>query len=106
MVSLDAQADVNLGKFRIDEAFHFNVFHAPTGGPSDSIDCGENWSGLRLIARFAGKPVDTTGQVWRVSLKPGEPTAVWVQVGFESPLPSLDTWPTLDNLGLRDVLGP
>jgi hypothetical protein len=106
LVSLDAQADVNLGKFRIDEAFHFNVFHAPTGGPSDSIDCGENWSGLRLIARFAGKPVDTTGQVWRVSLKPGEPTAVWVQVGFESPLPSLDTWPTLDNLGLRDVLGP
>jgi hypothetical protein len=106
LVSLDAPADVNMGKFRIDEPFHFNVFHAPTGGPSDLIDCGANWSGLRLIARFAGKPVDTIGQIWRVSLKPGEPTAVWVQVGFESPLPALDAWPTLDNLGLRDVLGP
>jgi hypothetical protein len=106
VISLDSPADVNLGKFRIDEPFHFNVFHLPSGGFSDLVDCGGNWSGLRLLGRFAAKPVDTTGQIWRVSLKPGEPTAVWVQIAFESPLPALDAWPTIDNLGLRDVLAP
>jgi IcmF-related N-terminal domain len=105
VVGLDAQADVLLGKFRVNDPFRFRVFHTPTGeGGSDNIDCGENWSALRLLARFGGKPVDV-GQTWRVSLKPGEPTAVWIQLNFESPLPALDTWPTIDSLGLRDLAG-
>jgi hypothetical protein len=104
LVGLDTQGDVQLGKFRVNDAFHFRVFHTPTGGNSDTIDCGENWSALRLLGRFAGKPIDV-GQTWRVSLKPGEPTAVWVQVSFESALPALDAWPTIDSLGLRDVAG-
>jgi hypothetical protein len=104
LVRLDTQNDVLLGRFRVNDAFHFRVFHAPTGGSSDAIDCGESWSALRLLGRFAGKPVDV-GQTWRVSLKPGEPTAVWVQVSFESPLPALDAWPTVDSLGLREVAG-
>ena len=103
-VQVDAPSDMALGKFSIDQAFHFLVFHTPTGGPSDIVDCGENWSALRLIGRFGGKPLDT-GQTWRVSLKPGEPTAVWVQVVFEAPLPAFDAWPTLDSVGLRDVAG-
>jgi hypothetical protein len=57
---------------------------------------------LRLLGRFAGKPIDV-GQIWRVSLKPGEPTAVWVQISFESPVPALEAWPTVDSLGLREV---
>jgi hypothetical protein len=105
VAGLDAQGDILLGKFRVNDPFHFRVFHTPTGeGGSDNIDCGENWSALRLLARFGGKPVDV-GQTWRVSLKPGEPTAVWVQLNFESPLPALDTWPTIDSLGLRDLAG-
>jgi len=105
VVPIDAPADMPLGKFSIDSAFHFIVFHTPTGGASQAIDCGENWSALRLLGRFGGKPVDV-GQVWRVSLRPGEPTAVWVQAAFETPLPALDTWPTIDSLGLRDFAGP
>ena len=103
MVALDAQGDVLLGKFRVNDQFHFQVSHTPTGeGGSDNIDCGDNWSALRLLARFGGKPVDV-GQTWRISLKPGEPTAVWIQLNFESPLPALGTWPTIDSLGLRDL---
>jgi hypothetical protein len=105
VVPIDAPADMPLGKFPIDSAFHFIVFHTPTGGASQSIDCGENWSALRLLGRYGGKPVDV-GQVWRVSLRPGEPTAVWVQATFETPLPALDAWPTVDSLGLRDFAGP
>jgi len=105
VVSLDSPADVNLGKFQIDSAFHFIVFHTPTGGASEPVDCGENWSALRTLGRFGGKPVDV-GQVWRVSLRPGEPTAVWIQITFENPLPALESWPTVDSLGLRDFTGP
>ena len=105
VVPIDAPGDIALGKFSIESAFHFIVFHTPTGGASQTIDCGENWSALRLLGRFGGKPVDV-GQVWRVSLRPGEPTAVWVQAAFETPLPALDTWPTIDSLGLRDFAGP
>jgi hypothetical protein len=105
LVPIDAPSDVPLGRFRIDEVFHFRVFHNPAGGPSDVVDCGSNWSALRLLSRFGGKAVDA-GQVWRVSLKPGEPTAVWVQVAFEMPLPALDAWPTIDSVGLRDVAAP
>jgi hypothetical protein len=105
LVGLNAQNDVLLGTFRVNDAFHFRVFHAPTGGSSDTIDCGENWSALRLLGRFAGKPMDVVGQTWRISLKPGEPNAVWVQVSFESPLPALEAWPTVDSLSLREVAG-
>jgi hypothetical protein len=105
VVPLDAPADIVLGKYPIDSAFHFIVFHTPTGGASETIDSGENWSALRLLGRFGGKPVDV-GQIWRVSLRPGEPTAVWVQIAFETPLPALDTWPTVDSLGLRQFAGP
>jgi hypothetical protein len=104
LVGLDTQNDVLLGKFRINDSFRFRVFHTPTGGSSDTVDCGANWSPLRLLGRFAGKPIDV-GQTWRVSLKPGEPTAVWLQVHFESTLPTLDAWPTIDSLGLRDIAG-
>jgi len=105
LVGLDAQNDVLIGKFRVNDAFHFRVFHALVGASSfDNIDGGQNWSALRLLGRFAGKPVDV-GQTWRVSLKPGEPTAVWIQLAFESPLPALDAWPTIDSLGLREITG-
>ncbi|HET9379088.1 MAG TPA: type VI secretion protein IcmF/TssM N-terminal domain-containing protein [Chthoniobacterales bacterium] len=104
LAGLDAQNDILLGRFRVNDAFHFRVFHALTGGSSDTIDCGENWSALRLLGRFLGKPIDV-GQTWRVSLKPGEPTAVWVQLSFDLPLPALDAWPTVDSLGLRDATG-
>jgi hypothetical protein len=30
---------------------------------------------------------------------------VWVQVSFESALPALNAWPTVDSLGLREVVG-
>ncbi len=105
VVPVDAPADMLLGKSPIDSAFHFIVFHTPTGGASQAVDCGENWSALRMLGRFGGKPVDV-GQVWRVSLRPGEPTAVWVQAAFETPLPALDAWPTIDSLGLREFGGP
>ncbi len=105
VVSLDAPADTPLGKFTIDSAFHFFVYHTPTGGAFESVDCGENWSALRALGRFGGKPVDV-GQIWRVSLRPGEPTAVWLQIAFETPLPALEAWPTVDSLGLRDFAGP
>ena len=105
LVGLNTQNDVLLGRFRVNDGFRFRVFHAPTGASSsDTIDCGESWSALRLLGRFSGKPVDV-GQTWRVSLKPGEPTAVWLQVSFESALPALTTWPTIDSLGLREIAG-
>ena len=105
IVPVDAPSDMLLGKFRIDDVFHFLVFHAPTGGGGEIVDLGQNWSSLRLLGRFSGKPMDA-GQTWRVSLKPGEPTAVWLQVAFENPLPALEAWPTIDSLGLRDFAGP
>ena len=105
VVPIDAPSDVLLGKYRVDEAFRLFVYHLPSGGIGEPVDCGTNWSSLRVLGRFGGKPVDA-GQIWRVSLKPGEPTAVWIQLGFERPLPPLDAWPTLDSLGLRDIPGP
>ncbi|MBV9272282.1 MAG: hypothetical protein JO333_00160 [Verrucomicrobia bacterium] len=104
LVGLNTESDVSLGRFRVNDGFHFRVFHTPTGIGAEKIDCGQNWSALRLLGCFAGKPVDV-GQTWRISLKPGEPTAVWVQLSFESPLPALDAWPTIDSLGLREVAG-
>jgi len=104
LLGLDTEDDVLVGKFRVNDAFQFRVFRTPTGGNSDTIDGGENWSALRLVARLGGKPIDV-GQTWRISLKPGEPTAVWVQLAFESPLPALNAWPTVDSLGLREVAG-
>jgi len=105
VMPIDAPSDVLLGKYRVDEAFRLFVYHLPSGGIGEPVDCGSNWSSLRVLGRFGGKPVDA-GQIWRVSLKPGEPTAVWIQLGFERPLPPLDAWPTLDSLGLRDIPGP
>jgi hypothetical protein len=105
VVPVDAPSDVLLGKFRVDDAFRFFVYHIPVGGIGEPVDCGTNWSSLRVLGRFGGKPVDA-GQVWRVSLKPGEPTAVWIQLTFERPLPLLDAWPTIDSLGLRDIPAP
>jgi IcmF-related N-terminal domain len=105
IVPVDAASDMLLGKFRIDDVFHFLVFHTPTGGGGEIVDLGQNWSSLRLLGRFSGKPMDA-GRTWRVSLKPGEPTAVWLQVAFENPLPALEAWPTIDSLGLRDFAGP
>jgi hypothetical protein len=102
VMAIDAPADVLLGKFQVDDAFRLFVYHIPVGGVGEPVDCGTNWSSLRVLGRFGGKPVDA-GQIWRVSLKPGEPTAVWIQLGFERPLPPLDAWPTLDSLGLRDI---
>jgi hypothetical protein len=102
---LDAGSDVPLGRFRVDDGFRFFVYHIPVGGIGEPVDCGTNWSSLRVLGRFGGKPIDA-GQVWRVSLKPGEPTAVWIQLGFERPLPPLDAWPTIDSLGIRDIPGP
>jgi hypothetical protein len=103
ILPLDSQFDVVLGKVKLNEGFKFRVFHTPTGGSADLVDCGQNWAALRAISRFGGKPVDASGQVWRVPLKPGEPTAVWVQLAFEQPLPPPQNWPTLDTLGLRDL---
>ncbi|MBV9673243.1 MAG: hypothetical protein JO076_10540, partial [Verrucomicrobia bacterium] len=105
IVPVDAPSDVLLGRPRIDDSFRFVVFHTPTGGASESVDCGQNWSALRALSRFGAKPIDV-GNVWRLSLKPGEPTAVWIQLGFENVLPPLDTWPTIDSLGLRDAASP
>ena len=105
VVPIDATSDLLLGRFHIDDAFHFLVFHTPTGGGGEIVDLGQNWSSLRLLGRFSGKPIDT-GQTWRVSLKPGEPSAVWLQIVFENPLPAIDAWPTIDSLGLRDFAGP
>jgi hypothetical protein len=102
VMAIDAPSDVLLGKFRVDDGFRLFVYHIPVGGVGEPVDCGTNWSSLRMLGRFGGKPVDA-GQIWRVSLKPGEPTAVWIQLGFERPLPPLDAWPTLDSLGLRDI---
>jgi hypothetical protein len=105
VVPVDIPSDVLLGKVRVNESFRFALYHTPTGGGGgESINLGTNWSVLRLLGRGA-KPLDA-GQLWRVSLKPGEPTAVWLQIGFERPLPALDAWPTIDSLGLRDVVGP
>jgi hypothetical protein len=107
LVPVDAPADVPLRTFKINEGFKFRLYHAPTGGGgSDLVNAGENWAALRALARFGGKSIDASGQVWRLSLKPGEPTAVWVQLAFEQPLPPPQNWPTLDTLGLRDVLSP
>jgi hypothetical protein len=103
ILPLDSQFDVVLGKLKLNEGLKFRVFHTPTGGSADVVDCGQNWAALRAISRFGGKPVDASGQVWRVPLKPGEPTAVWIQLAFEQPLPPAQNWPTLDTLGLRDL---
>jgi hypothetical protein len=105
VVPLDAPSDVLLGKFRVDDGFRPFVYHIPVGGIGEPLDCGTNWSSLRMLGRFGGKPIDA-GQIWRVSLKPGEPTAVWIQLSFERPLPPLDAWPTIDSLGIRDIPGP
>ncbi|HEY0791526.1 MAG TPA: type VI secretion protein IcmF/TssM N-terminal domain-containing protein [Chthoniobacterales bacterium] len=107
LVPVDAPTDVSLGKFKVNDGFKLRVYHTPTGGGgSDLVNCGENWASLRALARLGGKPVDANGQVWRLSLKPGEPIAVWVQFAFEQPLPPAQNWPTLDTLGLRDLLVP
>ncbi len=52
VVPIDAPADMALGKFPIDSAFHFLVFHTPTGGASEVVDCGENWSALALVRQI------------------------------------------------------
>jgi hypothetical protein len=103
LVPLDGASDSNLGRFPVDAPFRFRLFHTPKGGGSyEVVEAGENWSALRLLSRFGGKPVDA-GQYWRVALRPGEPTAVWVQIFFERPLPSFESWPTLESVGLRGL---
>jgi IcmF-related N-terminal domain len=105
LVGLNALNDMPLGKFRVNDSFHFRVFHSLTGlGTFAAIDCGEDWSALRVLAQSGGKSI-RIGQNWQVPLKPGEPTAVWIQLSFESVLPALDAWPTVDSLGLREAVG-
>jgi hypothetical protein len=101
IVPLDSASDSALGQLQLDAPFRFRLFHKPSGGSSEFVEGGEDWSVLRILSRFGGKPLDT-GQYWRVSLKPGEPTAVWIQVYFDRPMPDFETWPTLDSVGLRD----
>lgn len=106
VIRLDSDSDTPLGKFPMQQPLNFRLYHTPSGeGAPETVSGGANWSALRLLARLGGKPVGA-GDVWRVSLKPGEPTAVWLQFQFENPLPPFESWPTIDSVGLRDVALP
>jgi hypothetical protein len=70
---------------------------------TQTIDGGENWSALRLIAKLGGVKVGV-GQDWRVALMPDQTHGVWVSFSFELPLPQTP-WPTLDSIGLRTING-
>lgn len=101
---LSSQSDVPLGTFQLQQPFSFRVYHSLMADDgSEQINGGANWSALRLIARFGSKPLGV-GQDWQVSLKPNEPSGVWIRFAFERPLP-ITPWPTIDTLGLRQLPG-
>jgi len=101
---LSSQSDVPLGTFQLQQPFSFRVYHSLMADDgSELISGGANWSALRLIARFGSKPLGV-GQDWQVSLKPNEPSGVWIRFAFERPLPTTP-WPTIDTLGLRQLPG-
>jgi len=96
---LDNPSDIVLGKYKVDEAFSFKVYHSLTAtAQSETVSGGGNWSALRLIARLGGKPIGV-GQDWRLALKPNEPHAVWLKFSFDLPLPT-QSWPTLETIKL------
>jgi len=101
---LSSQSDIPLGSFQLQQPFSFRVYHSLMADDgSELISGGANWSALRLIARFGSKPLGV-GQDWQVSLKPNEPSGVWIRFAFERPLPTT-AWPTIDTLGLRELPG-
>jgi len=101
---LDSQTDITLGTFSVQEPFNFQVYHTLMASDGTvTVDGGENWSALRLIAKLGGTRVGV-GQDWRISLMPDQPNGVWVKFSFELPLPPTP-WPTLESLNLRTLPG-
>ena len=101
---LDSQTDITLGTFSVQDPFSFQVYHSLMASDgTQTVDGGENWSALRLIAKLGGVKVGV-GQDWRVALMPDQTHGVWVRFSFELPLPPTP-WPTLDSIGLRTING-
>jgi hypothetical protein len=83
-----------VNKLSLDTVFHF---HSWLGDKKREVDCGSNWSALRLLSR--GSVAAQDGINWEIKMDdPWGAVAMIVQV--EQALPSIAQWPTRETLGI------
>jgi len=98
-IPTNSSGDVELGRFRMDEAFHFHL-HRTIADAAVALDqpAPDNWTALRLLEDYNGTRIGD-GTRWRVSLRLPNGKLVWFELRFEKPLPPLADWPTRQTLG-------
>jgi hypothetical protein len=98
-IPTDSPAEVELGRFRLDEAFHFH-FHRTVADQTIAIDlpAADNWTALRLLEENQSTRSED-GRKWRVGIRAAGSKLCWFEFRFDAPLPPIEDWPTLRSLG-------
>jgi hypothetical protein len=99
--NLGNQGKVKVGDGRIlvdrrplDTVFHF---HAYVENQMKEIDCGNNWSALRLLTRASGATQD--GINWEIKMDDAWGGVV-LDLRMDQAIPPIATWPTRETLGI------
>jgi hypothetical protein len=98
----DKPGDTQLGRFAIDDPFHFHFFKS-LGDTRIDVDlpCAENYTAVRLVNELfgAGRP---DGNAWIVPVKADGQRALWLRIEFQKALPPHREWPTKYGLDLGE----
>jgi hypothetical protein len=104
VVRTDAASDVELGRFKLNESFHFHIYRSPEDRSWTELAAPPNWTAIRFLHENNARPAGD-GMRWRVALSPVPGKLIWLEFRFEKPLPSFDEWPGRETLGLPRTPG-
>ena len=100
VVSTDSASDVELGRFKLYEPFHFHVYRSAGDHSWTEVPAPRDWTAIRFLFESNANPIDN-GARWRVPIRMAGGKAIWLEFQFERPLPPFDDWPSRRSLGLN-----
>jgi outer membrane lipoprotein-sorting protein len=104
VVPTDSPSDVELGRFKLYEPFHFHVYRSAADRTWTEVAAPRDWTAIRFLFENNATPVDN-GARWRVPIRMAGGKSIWLEFQFERPLPSFDDWPSRRSLGLSAPAG-
>jgi hypothetical protein len=100
-VPVDSGADAELGKFRVDEAFHPHLHKTPAdNNPAVDMPWPGDWTALRVLYDYQGQPLEG-GRRWRFGVRVTAAKSAFFEIRFDHPLPPFNEWPTFQTLGIE-----
>ncbi len=104
VVPTDSPSDVELGRFKLYEPFHFHVYRSAADRTWTEAAAPRDWTAIRFLFENNGTPIDN-GARWRVPIRMAGGKSIWLEFQFERPLPPFDDWPSRRSLGLSAPAG-